>query len=152
MPHLHSSKTILLVLVLAVNESFLLFASHFLTRCLSQIEVVALFFCKCIVPILLSTISHNSIYVFFLNIVTCFSYSVNHFLCIRCTRFASSDSYLYLVISFTWSRNFHAVLSSPTDLLCFHISVDYIFTHITSYMGQHFSSTIRLWLYSPSRR
>lgn len=37
---------------------------------------------------------------------------------------------MYIFISFTISRNLIAVLSLPTDLLCFHISVDYIFTHI----------------------
>ena len=36
---------------------------------------------------------------------------------------------LYIFISFTISRNLIAVLLSPADLLCFHISVDYIFTH-----------------------
>ena len=36
---------------------------------------------------------------------------------------------LYLFISFTLSRNLNAVLLSLADLLCFHISVDYIFIH-----------------------
>ena len=37
---------------------------------------------------------------------------------------------LYLFISFTLSRNLNAVLLLQADLLCFHISVDYIFIYL----------------------
>ena len=46
--------------------------------------------------------------------------------------------YLYIFILFTINRNFMAVLPSPADLSCFHMSVDYIFTHLHIKWGSIF--------------
>ena len=46
--------------------------------------------------------------------------------------------YLYIFISFTINRNFMAVLPSLADLSCFHMSADYIFTHLHIKWGSIF--------------